>query len=813
MRRILIVVGVVLVVLAAVVGIALTNLNSYLNRNKDWLAEQVESSLGRKVSFSEIGVSLSGGFGARIQDLKVADDPAFSSKNFVEAGDVQVSVKIWPALFRRFEVKRIVLDKPEVWIVQTKEGMNYESIGKPKGGEEKKPAEATQAGAATEPAAFLVSLVEIQGGEFHFLDKTTSPPTDVAVRDLDFSASDVSLTSPIRLEVAVALFGADEQNVHVEGTVGPVGSPPDAQKIPVDVSLELGPIVIDEMKKLPAIAKALPPELSSPDPVTLEAKAVGTAAKLKIDGTFDATGASLLYGKTFTKPKGVPMKVALAAERAESTIDVKSLALQLAELSLTGKGTVVQGGAIDFQIDSEPTPLAGWDRLLPAFAGHQVSGRVEVHLRAKGTTAGGATPDLNGTIALTDVSAKQQGSPYEIDDLSTRLDLKGKSIGLPPTKFKLSGSPVELQVQVAALRPLAASFALQSPELKAGSLNVASPQARKPEVLRGIDLKGTLRMAEKGPVFQGTLRSSDGSLRDFDYQGLAADLDLKDQIATLGKLSLRAFDGQYDGGGRYDMRDPNVPKFDFRSTIREMDLKSLLATQSPGAEKRIEGRLDADLALSGSGKGWETIQKTLDGNGRVDVKDGVLRDVNLADEVLASVAGIGGLSKLISPRVRNRYPAVFGTGDTKFDELGGSVQVANGVARSDDLTLAARDYAMLGKGTFALDNQVDFTATLVASKQLSDDIISDVREAQYITDEEGKLQIPFRLTGSLPRVKPKPDGEFIVKALSRAAIGKGLEKIFGKEKPSPAPGETPAPSKHPERDLLKKGLEGLLKPR
>jgi len=167
------------------------------------------------------------------------------------------------------------------------------------------------------------------------------------------------------------------------------------------------------------------------------------------------------------------------------------------------------------------------------------------------------------------------------------------------------------------------------------------------------------------------------------------------------------------------------------------------------------------------------------------------------------------LSNLISPRVRAKHPALFATGDTKFDKLGGSVVVADGVARSDDLTILARDYAMLGKGTYSLDNQLDFTATLIASRELSDDVIADVREVKYLANEQGKIEIPFRLTGALPHVKPKPDGEFIARALSRAVVGKGLEKIFGKDKPPP-PGVTATPDlKHPERELLKKGLEGL----
>ena len=819
-----IVLGVILLVIVGAVALALTNLNSYLNRNKDWLASQVESTLGRKVSFSEIGVQLFGGFGARIKDLRIADDAAYSKDDFVKAGEVGVTMHLWPALFGRYEVKRVALIHPEVTIIRTKEGFNYDTIGKKAGVEKPPAAEATPKlpSAAKPPsaeesraekAAFLVSLIDLEKGQFRYLDRTSTPASDLLVRDLDFSASDVSLDRPIHLKLATALFGADKQNVKVDGSLGPLGSPPNVQKAPLDLSVQVGPLVIDNLKKIQSIAKSLPPELSSPDPVSFDAKVSGTLAeRVTIDANFDASGAAMRYGPTFQKPKGVAMKASLKAERAGNAVDVKSLAFRLAELDLTGKGMVdtSPGGALDFQIDSKKTPLAGWDKLLPAFTGHQVSGNAEVHVRAKGKTGSSEAPQLNGTVVLETVSAKQSGSPYEIEDLNGRVELKGSSASIPPTTFKLSGSPVSVQAEVASFRPVAATFSLKSPQLSAASLAFASPTAKKAELLRTVDIHGQFRVPEKGtPEFQGTLRSADGSLRDFDYRDLAADLNLRDQVATLTKLDLRAFDGSYTGGGRYDMREADNPKFDFRSTIRAMDLKSLLASQSPGSEKRIEGKLDADLELTGAGKQWEAIKPRLRGNGRIDVKDGVIKDVNIADQVLQSVTGIGGLSNLISPRVRAKHPALFATGDTKFDKLGGSVVVADGVARSDDLTIVARDYAMLGKGTYSLDNQLDFTATLIASKELSDDVIADVHEVKYLANEQGKVEIPFRLTGALPHVKPKPDGEFIARALSRAVVGKGLEKIFGKDKPPP-PGVTATPDlKHPERELLKKGLEGL----
>jgi uncharacterized protein involved in outer membrane biogenesis len=818
-----VILGVLLAAAAGAVALALSNLNSYLNRNKDWLAARVESALGRKVTFSEIGVQFLGGFGARIQDLRISDDPAFSEEDFVRAGEVRVAMRIWPALFGRYEVSRVVLVRPEVNVIRTREGFNYETIGKRKGESVAAPPEAPapeatapraardRAPAGAEQAAFLVAVVDLQKGQFRYRDRTTSPPGDLRVRDLDFSASDASLDRPVRVNLAAALFGAEKQNARLRGSIGPLGSPPNVHSAALDLSVEIGPIVVDEMKKIEALAKALPRELSSTDPVSLAAKVSGSLDRLALEAEFAGSNAAILYGKAFRKPKGVPLDLKLRAERAGSRIDLKSVALRLAALDLAAKGTVDsgRGGLLDLEIDSRKTPLAGWDQLVPAFAGHAVSGTVEVHVRVRGESAGAEAPQISGTVALADVSARQSGSPYEIEGLTSRIELKGDSATIPPTTFKLSGSPVEVAADVASFRPLAANFTLKSSQLTAASLAFASPAAKKPELLRGLEVRGQFRSAKGGAELQGTLRSSEGSLRDVEYRDLDADVTLRDQVATLRKLELRAFDGAYAGGGRYDMREKDDPKFDFRSTIRGMDLKRLLASQSPGSEQRIEGRVDADLVLDGAGKTWEVVKKQLRGSGRIDVRDGMIKDVNIADQVLQSVTGIGGLANLISPRVRERHPGVFATGDTRFEKLGGSVRIEGGVARSDDLTLAARDYAIFGKGTYSLDNDLDCTATLLASKELSDDVIADVREAKYIANAQGKIEIPFRVTGALPRVKAKPDAEFIARALSRAVMGKGLDKIFGREKPPP-PGVTPTPDrKHPERELLKKGLEGL----
>jgi AsmA protein len=287
-----IILGVVLLILVGGAAIAVMNLNSYLNSNKDWVRGQVEASLGREVGFDEVGVSLFPSIGARVKNLRIAEDPRYGKEDFVRAGDVQVAVKVIPALFGSIEVSKIVLDAPAVNVTRDDAGFNFDTIGKkaegaapaeakptPGAPPEAKPGQPT----AKEAAAFIVSLMRIRDGEIHYVDKTKASAADLRIRDLDFEASDVSLTSPISVEIAAALFDAEKQNFSLEGTLGPLGEPADVQKAPLDAKLTLDPLDVEKLRKsLPAAAKQIPPGLGLSGPVKLAAGLSGSLARLDV---------------------------------------------------------------------------------------------------------------------------------------------------------------------------------------------------------------------------------------------------------------------------------------------------------------------------------------------------------------------------------------------------------------------------------------------------------------------------------------------------------------------------------------------------
>lgn len=826
MRKLLVAV-VVLLVLVGAVAFAASKLNTYLQDNREWLAGQVSAALGRPVSFDEIGVSFRGGLGARVTDLSIGDDAAFSKDQFLQVARADVVVKILPALRGSYEVKRVVLDAPTVNVIRGKSGFNFESIGKAgdrPAAESTAPPEPEAEAGGSEAIPLLVSLMEIRDGRLSFVDRTTSPATEMVVEQLDFSASDVGFDSPMSIDLAMAVLGSDRQNISVDGTVGPLGSPQAAAQAPINLDVQVGPVVIDRLKKLPMVGESIPLELSCPDPISVSVDVSGKADAPSVVVSLDATDAGLRYGSVFDKPAGTTLSMQADVAQSGDRIDISSLVLRLAEAKFNGSGSVGTGpgAAIDFRLKGAGVPLAGWGRVFSAAKDIDVGGSLDLDVGAKGSAAAGI-PALNGTVGLAGVRAVQPGGGIEISDLTTQLALKGDRVELPKTQLKVGGQPVTVAATVTSLKDLSAEVSIAAAKLPLAAVGAAGEGVKREEVVEGLQVEATVHSAAAGPRARASVRSSAGSLRDVAYQQLDVEVGVADERASLKQLSVKAFDGLVTGAGSVDMAKANA--FAFRGRLVGLDVAAIVDYLGAASALRMTGKVNGDIALDGSGSDQQAILQNLTGDGSLQVADGVLKGVNLAEEVLRSVTGVPGLSQLIGPKTRQKYPSLFSESDTVFEALGGKMNIAGAVVNLKDLELAARDYRLSGAGTVGFDKQVDIGTTFTASQALTGDLLGSVKEVKYLLDGSARFALPVRLVGVLPEVRVRPDTSFIAQKLSGALVSEGLDKgldaLFGKKKgekaassPEPQSGE-PAPKQpaKPEdagREMLRKGLEGLL---
>ena len=444
MRRWLIAGGVGAAIGIAVVAFALHRLSRALEANRAWIEARAEVAVGRPVRFERIGVSLSSGLGVRVTALRVAEDPRIGDGDFLRAEAVQVAVRLWPALWGRWEVRRVLVDRPEVVLVRTSRGLNLDSLGEPapavsprtarldhaagvgavvdgpRGGAPavrratvvRSAARAGPPAAGRAPASgtalarlagVSVARLTVRDGTLRWVDRTVEPPLELLARRLDLEASDLSLATPIAVDVQAALFAADRHDVRVQGTIGPIGLPPALEAVPVDVGLTADGVALG------AVRAVLPGVL--PD---------GPRDDVPLGGRVRLTGV----------PQALAVDARLAAGR----------------LAVVATGTVAAGAPpqADLAIEVPRVALAELAPLVPALQGAGVSGSLESNLRVRGPLGFDALPALTGTVGLTEAAFGPEGPA----GITTTIRIDGDLLELPPTRVEIADAAMQVATRV-----------------------------------------------------------------------------------------------------------------------------------------------------------------------------------------------------------------------------------------------------------------------------------------------------------------------------------------------------------------------------
>jgi hypothetical protein len=809
--------GVVFLLLCIVVAVAMININGLVSRNKDYLVDQAQEVLSRKISVGEVDVTLLNGLGVRFKDFVMSDDPAYSSDDFVRAKDLQINLKLWPLFKGTFAVKRVILHDPAISVVRNSKGeFNFSTIGNKE--KEKDKEKSKRERAPKEPSAFLVSLVNISGGQIRYRDQKDG--TDVGLQQVDVKLEDFDSGTPFSLQLAAALL-APKQNLIVKARVGPMLPNGRFDEVPLDGEIQMDPIDLGKLRSAMGQIRNVLPKDSDVSGVfrIKELKFKGTLQNLALKGELEGTDGLIRFGKSFMKPSGVPLRISTDAQYANSTVSLRQSEIKLHTLELAGKGEVKlgDGAELNLSFSSKPASLDGWEKIIPAIENYRLAGKTEVRATVRGKIGRGAAPQIQGVLSLAGVSAKPPQFPKAIKDLNATINFTGQRADIKETTLSLGNSRIRVAGVIEKFSPLLLSYRMSTPKIWPADFQAALPEERRADVIKDLTSEGRLAMQDGSVSLQGKLVSAQGTLYKIGYRSLDATLSLANKVATIRSLRINALGGALQAEGEYAFNNP-VPRFSLAAKVQGVDVKELYSALSPKAERDIRGRLNADIKISGRGEKWEEMKPTLHGQGEAEVLQGALLNFNIAEGVLSGITGMPGLTNIINPKLRNKYPATFEAKDTEFKEMKALFDVADNRINVKSLRIAAADYSTQGNGWLDFDRKVDFRSVLLFSQPLSADIAQSAREVKYMLNNQNQLEIPFALKGRLPNVKPKPDASYLGKMVQRGFLGKGTEELqrrFG-NKESNAPEESPPADsqkrkKSSTEDRIRKGLEGFFK--
>ncbi|HEY7112601.1 MAG TPA: AsmA family protein [Thermoanaerobaculia bacterium] len=283
-------------------------------------------------------------------------------------------------------------------------------------------------------------------------------------------------------------------------------------------------------------------------------------------------------------------------------------------------------------------------------------------------------------------------------------------------------------------------------------------------------VRATLAAPGKAPM-TGRVTAASGRIQKLPFQDLSADWSYDAGALTLAP-ALRAFGGVLRARVETDFAHPRSESkvgLDVAGMQAQQLADSLTSTRDV-----VSGTLAAKMSLATRGLDWDALSKTGRGEGRLSLTNADFKTVELMPRVASTLTTVGSVAGF-------QVPANLRS--TRFNTVETSLKLADGRLMTPGLTLTGKDVAATADGWIGLDRSLSYDGRLVLQPGI---VRSFGNVGHYIADAQGRVALPFRVTGQISSPKVAIDESVALdlgrRILARQAgdrIGGGAGKIVG----------------------------------
>jgi uncharacterized protein involved in outer membrane biogenesis len=526
MRKVAFAIGIVIIlIIVAVVVFAAT---FDVNRYHGFIQSELEKRLDRKVTLGEMRLGLLPPR-FRVQDLSISDDPNVAiTKPFLQAQELDVSVKLLPLLHKSVEISSLKLQRPSVELIKNVQGVwNFSTLG----------AKAQAPAPSGNKQEFSLGDLAIKDGQVAVTDLQNRKLRTV-YDHIDLTLTDFAPDTPFTIDASVHLPGSGTQEIRLQGKGGPLAQANPAAT-PFHGSLDLKGVGIADFQKFlqsPALVNT-DGVLSGHTNIASEAGKLAANGQLSVDKP-------RVHGLEVGYP--ITADYDVNDDLTSDVLNISRATLKLGQTPLFIGGTVNSKptpAQLDLNLKASDISIAEAARLASAagvaFApGTTVNGRLSADIQARGAAD---KPALNGTVSGHDIQVSGKDIPQPVQVKSLNLALTPSDIRSDNFQVNSGGSTVNTQF---VLR----NYTSETPLIDA---SLRAPQAALPEILAmakaygvtGLDKisgAGTLSldMHASGPLQSITseqvVRAINGNMNlnfnNVRYSGV----DISHQLASIG---------------------------------------------------------------------------------------------------------------------------------------------------------------------------------------------------------------------------------------------------------------------------------------
>ncbi|MGE6120901.1 AsmA family protein [Aeromonas media] len=329
---------------------------------------------------------------------------------------------------------------------------------------------------------------------------------------------------------------------------------------------------------------------------------------------------------------------------------------------------------------------------------------------------------------------------------------------VPKVDFDLKGEKLDLDAWLGQAAPAKAAATPAAPAT--GGDKGAAPAAKALSAVEP-DLAALKRMDLAGRLQLGSLR-----VKGLDLSAVDLQLALAGGQLSLKQFSAAVAGGQVTASGVLDARQQPA-RYQVHKRVQGVDVRPLLQTLAQN--DRLEGKGDLEVQVQGTGLSEQALRSQMQGKMSIRLSDGALHGINLAEMIREARATLTGKGADQVKEARK----------TDFSALTANFQIANGVARSDDIQLLAPALRVKGQGQTALvPETLDFlflTSVVESSKGQGGKSVDELKDVTIPVRIGGHWQAPsYRLD-----VKELLGNNKVLEEKARKEAERGLKKLLG----------------------------------
>ena len=401
MRKLLIVIGVIVVIIIALL-LALPSLID-VNKYRGQVQTQLQQRLNRPVQLGQMSLGV---FPIRVEvsNVTIGDDPSFhSTLPFAQVGELDVSVKLFPLIAGNVEVDSLEMKHAKIELIRNAQGVwNFSTAGNApaatpasaKPAAPSQPAKQPAQNAPSEQKQFTLGELKITDSQIAITDYQKHQAR--AVYDhIDVSLKDYAPGSPFSIDATAHLPGSGSQTFRLTGDGGPVNNA-DFTATPFKGTVKLEQVSLSAAQKFLNAAA-----LEGTDAVISgSTKLTNSNGKMTADGSLKLENA-VIHGVQAGYPISADFDV--TDDLTNDVIQIRKGSLKLGSTPLAVNGTLntrPNPSVVDVNVSTSNASIQEVARLASAFGvafspNTKIAGQLTLNVHAQGPTDHLA---LNGNV-------------------------------------------------------------------------------------------------------------------------------------------------------------------------------------------------------------------------------------------------------------------------------------------------------------------------------------------------------------------------------------------------------------------------------